>query len=145
MAASDRETAVERMLRLTAPASRRPKPYVGDARAEGKAGDFRRVVFTSPRSQLTVMTLRPGEDIGSEVHKDADQLFVLLKGSGMAMLDGVASKISGPALLAVPQGAQHNVVNTGKVPMRLVTFYSPPKHAPGTVHHTKAEALTEHE
>ena len=138
-----RETALDKVLRLTAAAPRRPEPYVGSATVH--PDDFRRVVFTSPLSQLTVMTLRPGEDIGTEVHKDADQLFVLLSGSGMAILNGVSSKVTPLSLLAVPRGTQHNVVNTGKTPMELVTFYSPPKHPPGTVHRTKADALAAHE
>jgi mannose-6-phosphate isomerase-like protein (cupin superfamily) len=111
------------------------KGFLGDIedQAEGNS-DFRRVIYTSKNLQLVLMSLRPGEDIGEEVHKDRDQFFRIEKGKGEVLIDGKRSKIKGDA------GARHNIVNTGDKPLRLYTLYGPPEHRDGTVHATKADA-----
>ncbi len=101
---------------------------------------FRREVMTGEHAQVVVMTIQPGGEIGEEVHHDTDQVLVFVDGSGEAQLDGVASRVGPNDLVLVRAGTKHNFINTGNVPLRLVTIYAPPEHAPGTVHQTKAEA-----
>ena len=104
-------------------------------------GDFRRVLHTAPHSQLVVMTLQPGEEIGQERHEGIDQFIRVEAGEGEAILDGERHPLSDGAAVVVPAGAEHNVVNTSATePMRLYTIYTPPEHPDGTVHRTKAEA-----
>ncbi len=119
--------------------SRVPAAYVGDLDQEGSASDFRRVLFTGEHSQLVVMTLQPGEEIGEEVH-DVDQSFVVLGGSGEAVIDGTVHPLATHTGFGVPAGARHNVVASGAEALRLLTVYAPAHHPAGTVHHTKAEA-----
>ncbi len=103
--------------------------------------DFRRVLFTAPHSQLVVMTLRPGEEIGLERHEDGDQFIRVEAGRGEAILDGERHALSDGVAVVIPAGAEHNVVNTStSEPLRLYTVYSPPEHPDGTVHRTKQEA-----
>jgi mannose-6-phosphate isomerase-like protein (cupin superfamily) len=101
--------------------------------------NFREVLFTGPHSQLVVMTLQPGEDIGMEVH-EVDQFLRIESGTGKTILDGVESAIADGFAIVVPAGTQHNIVNTGPDKMKLYTVYSPANHPPETVHKTKAEA-----
>ena len=117
--------------------------YTGDALAEGQALDFRRVLFTTARSQLTLMALKPGEDIGVETHFDGDQIFLVLSGTGVASLNGVNVPVRVNSLVAVPAGTEHDIRNTGRGLLRLMTVFAPPQHRPGTVHHTKAAAARE--
>jgi mannose-6-phosphate isomerase-like protein (cupin superfamily) len=100
---------------------------------------FRRVVFTAAKSQVVLMSLLPGEEIGSEIH-ESDQLLYAVKGEGVAVINGVREPFEKGAILCVPAGAQHNVVNTGERPMKLFTIYAPPQHASETIHETKADA-----
>jgi mannose-6-phosphate isomerase-like protein (cupin superfamily) len=102
--------------------------------------DFRREVITGQHSQVVLMSLAPGEDIGEEVHVGVDQTLVFVAGEGRAILDGVTSPVALNSLYFVPAGTRHNFVNTGSGPLRLYTIYAPPEHAPGTVFKTKAEA-----
>jgi len=108
-------------------------------------GDFRRVLYTAKNCQLVVMSLKPEEDIGAEVHH-LDQFFRVEAGSGEAVLDGVRTPIQSGFAVVVPAGARHNIINTGTVPLKLYTLYAPPNHRDGVVHRTKsdAEADTEH-
>ena len=106
---------------------------------------FREVLSTGPNSQVVVMSIPPGGDIGSEVHPDVDQVLVFVQGEGEAILDGEKSVVSVDRLVHVPAGTRHNFVNTGKTDLRLYTIYAPPEHAPGTIHKTKAEAVAAHE
>jgi mannose-6-phosphate isomerase-like protein (cupin superfamily) len=106
---------------------------------------FREVLATGPHSQVVVMSIPPGGDIGEEVHDDVDQTLVFVQGEGQAILDGEKSAVSVDRLVHVPAGTRHNFVNTGKVDLRLYTIYAPPEHKPGTIHKTKAEADTAHE
>jgi mannose-6-phosphate isomerase-like protein (cupin superfamily) len=107
--------------------------------------EFRRVLYTARHCQLVVMSLKPGEEIGSEVHQ-LDQFFRVEEGSGEAVLDGVRTAIRAGFAIVVPEGATHNIINTGKTPLKLYTVYAPPNHRDGVVHHTRAqaEADTEH-
>ena len=115
-----------------------------EALAVGNA-DFRRVLYTAKHCQLVLMALKPGEEIGAEVHT-LDQFFRVEAGTGEAVLDGVRTPIRAGFAIVVPAGASHNVVNTGSVPLQLYTLYAPPNHRDGVVHHTRddAEADTEH-
>ena len=101
---------------------------------------FRREIATGQHSQIVAMTIPPGEEIGEEVHEENDQLLVFVDGEGEAVLDGKTSTVTPNDLVLVPAGTVHNFINTGPGPLRLVTVYAPPEHAPGTVHQTKAEA-----
>jgi len=107
--------------------------------------DFRRVLYTAKHCQLVLMALKPGEAIGMEVHK-LDQFFRVEDGTGEAVLDGVRTVIGAGFAIVVPAGAMHNIINTGKVPLKLYTLYAPPNHRDGVVHRTRedAEADTEH-
>jgi mannose-6-phosphate isomerase-like protein (cupin superfamily) len=102
--------------------------------------DYRRVLYTGPNMQLVLMSLKPGEEIGEEVHKDRDQFFRVEKGRGEVWIDGNRTKIESDTAIIVPAGARHNIRNTGEKPLRLYTLYAPPEHADRTVHATKAEA-----
>lgn len=106
--------------------------------------DFRRVLYTAKHCQLVLMALKPGEEIGAEVHK-LDQFFRVEEGAGEAVLDGVRTTIRAGFAVVVPAGANHNIVNTGKVPLKLYTLYAPPNHRDGVVHRTRAEAEADEE
>lgn len=108
---------------------------------------FRHVLYTGKYAQLVLMALKPGEDIGEEIHADTDQFFRIEKGTGEVRINGVSKKITAGDAVVVPAGARHNVVNTsGTEPLQLYTLYAPPHHRDGTVEATKAEAekSTEH-
>lgn len=109
-----------------------------------KNGDFRRVLYTAKHSQLVLMSLKPQEEIGAEVHT-LDQFFRVEEGTGEAILDGVRTKIHSGFAVVVPSGANHNIINTGSVPLKLYTIYSPPNHQDGVVHHTRSEAEADNE
>jgi mannose-6-phosphate isomerase-like protein (cupin superfamily) len=101
---------------------------------------FRREVVTGPHSQLVLMTIPAGGEIGEEVHEHVDQILLFLEGSADAVLDGDRSAVRPHQLVFVKAGTRHNFINTGAGPLRLVTIYAPPEHQPGTVHATKEEA-----
>ena len=105
-----------------------------------QSADFRRVLWTGEHTQLVIMTIPPGGEIGEEVHEENDQLLVFVDGEAEAVLDGRSSTVGPNDLVLVPAGTRHNFINTGDGPLRLVTVYAPPEHAPGTVHQTRAEA-----
>jgi mannose-6-phosphate isomerase-like protein (cupin superfamily) len=104
-----------------------------------KNTDFRRVVLTQKHSQLVLMSVEPGDEIGEETHK-VDQILVFVDGEGQAVLDGKKSKVKPNSLVEVPAGTLHNFINTGDTPLKLYTIYAPPEEEPDTVHKTKAEA-----
>lgn len=117
------------------------EPRVIDVKQAAKENtDFRRVLFTGPHSQLVLMALAPSEEIGTEVHTDVDQLLYVVKGEGVAVLGDTRQSFDKGAVFCVPAGTTHNVINTGDEPLKLFTVYSPPQHAPETVHHTKSDA-----
>jgi mannose-6-phosphate isomerase-like protein (cupin superfamily) len=101
---------------------------------------FRREILTNEHTQVVLMSVEPGDDVGAEVHS-VDQILVFVSGSGDALLDGERAAVEAHALVAVPAGTRHNFVNTGRTPLKLFTVYSPPEEAPGTLHRTKAEAV----
>lgn len=105
-----------------------------------KNTDFRHVLYTGKFSQLVLMCLRPGEEIGSEVHGHLDQFFRFEAGEGEVHIDGVKHKVKDGDCAIVPAGAEHNVVNTGKKELKLYTIYSPPEHIDKTIRHTKKDA-----
>ena len=107
--------------------------------------DFRRVLYTGKNLQLVLMTLKPGEEIGEEVHDDIDQFFRVEEGRGTIYIDGAATPIQDDFAAIVPAGARHNVVNTGDEPLKPYTLYGPPEHRHGTVHRDKAEAERDHD
>ena len=109
-----------------------------------KNDDFRRVLYTARHCQLVVMALKPQEEIGAEVHT-LDQFFRVEAGTGEVILDGVKTTIGAGLAIVVPAGAQHNIVNTGSVPLKLYTLYAPPNHRDGVVHQTRADAEADHE
>lgn len=102
---------------------------------------FRHVLFTAPHSQLVLMSLKPGEEIGMEVHPNVDQFFRFEKGQGKVVLNGEESAVSDGFAVVVPAGTEHNVINTSQADeLKLYTIYSPPNHPDGTIHKTKEEA-----
>jgi len=102
--------------------------------------DFRRVLWTGEHSQLVIMTIPPGGEIGEEVHPDNDQILTFVSGVGKATVDGDEQEVTQGDLVCVPAGARHNFENTGPNPLVLYTVYGPADHADGAVHHTKEEA-----
>lgn len=111
-----------------------------------KNTDFRRVVYTAPSSQLVLMSLKPGEDIGREVH-DLDQFFRIEAGEGKVVLNDEEVAVTDGSAVVVPAGTEHNVINTSATAdLKLYTIYSPPEHKRDTIHPTKSDALadTEH-
>ena len=104
--------------------------------------NFRKVIYTAKHSQLVVMSLHPGEDIGEEVHT-VDQFLRIEKGKGQAVLDGVAYNVEDDFAIVVPAGAKHNVINNMDGEMKLYTIYSGPEHLKDTVHITKADAMAD--
>ena len=103
--------------------------------------NFREVLYTTQRSQLVIMTLQPGEEIGLEKHEGHDQFIRVEAGQGVAILDGEQHRLEDGVAVVIPAGTEHNVVNTSSTePMRLYTLYTPPEHPDGIVHATKAEA-----
>lgn len=102
--------------------------------------NFRRVLWTGEHTQLVVMTIPPGGEIGEEVHEDTDQVLSFVSGVGEAMVGGQKRKVAQGDLVVVPAGKKHNFTNTGPNPLVLYTVYGPPEHAEGAVHATKEEA-----
>ena len=102
--------------------------------------DFRRVLWTGEHTQLVIMTIPGGGEIGEEVHEDIDQILTFVSGTGEARIAGKTKKVAQGDLVVVPAGTKHNLVNTGENPLILYTVYGPPEHADGAVHKTKEEA-----
>ena len=105
---------------------------------------FRKVLYTTNHVQLVVMSLKTGEEIGEEVHQ-LDQFIRVEMGEGKAVLDGVEHLLSDGMVVVVPQGARHNIINTGGSDLKLYTLYAPPNHRDGVVHATKVEADADEE
>ncbi len=103
--------------------------------------NFRKVLYTGKHSQLVLMSLRPNEEIGMEVHADNDQFFRFEKGQGKCIIDGNEYELHDGSAIVVPAGAQHNIINTsGEEDLKLYTIYSPAHHKDGIVRATKEEA-----
>ena len=107
--------------------------------------DVRRVLFAGKSLQLVQMALRPGEEIGEDVHEDRDRFFRVEEGEGEVVIDGVTSKIAPDSAMIVPAGARHTVKNTGATALLLCILYAPPEHRGGAVRATKAGADVTHE
>lgn len=105
--------------------------------------NFRKVLYTGERSQLVLMSLLPGEDIGSEVHPDNDQFFRFEAGNGKVVINETEYEVGDGDAVVVPRGAQHNVINTGAERLKFYTIYSPAHHKDGIVRATKAEAMSQ--
>jgi mannose-6-phosphate isomerase-like protein (cupin superfamily) len=105
--------------------------------------DYRRVLYTARYSQLVLMRIKPGEEIGEEVH-GLDQFLRFESGSGKAVLDGIEHDIQADDAVVIPAGTRHNVINTGSEDITLYSIYSPPNHQDGTIHKTKADEIEEH-
>ena len=103
-------------------------------------GNFRQALYTAAHSQLVLMSLLPGEEIGMEAHPNADQFIRVEVGAGKVIMNGEESDISDGFAFVIPAGTNHNVINTGAGEMKLYTLYTPPNHKDGTVHATKADA-----
>jgi len=108
--------------------------------------DFRQVLYTGKHCQLVVMTLKPNEEIGMEVHTDNDQFFRFEKGDGKVLIDGNEYIVGDGDAVIVPAGAEHNIINTSSIEnLKLYTIYSPAHHRDGVVHATKEQALADDE
>lgn len=105
-------------------------------------GNFRKVLSTAPHSQLVVMSLLPGEEIGMEKH-EVDQFIRIEKGSGKVILNGEETAVADNFAIVIPAGTEHNVINGPGGDMKLYTIYSPPEHPDGTTHKTKADAMAD--
>lgn len=107
--------------------------------------NFREVLYTARYSQLVVMSLRPGEEIGEEIH-DLDQFLRVEQGEGKAILNGAEHSLEDGSAVVVPAGTKHNIINTSQdKSMKLYTIYSPPNHRDGVVHSTKEKAISDNE
>jgi len=106
--------------------------------------NFRKVLYTAPHSQLVLMSLKPNEEIGEEVHT-LDQFFRFESGRGKVVLDDVEYEVEAEYAVVVPAGVRHNIINTGDSDLKLYTIYSPPEHRDGVIHPTKSDALEDDE
>jgi len=106
--------------------------------------DYRRVLYTSNNSQLVLMNLRPGEEIGEEMH-ELDQFIRFELGKGKVILDNVEHEVEAEYAVVIPAGTKHNVINTGEIGLKLYTIYSPPEHRDGVIHKTKQEVSSNEE
>ena len=104
---------------------------------------FRQVLFTGVKSQLVVMDIKVGEDIGEETHDHVEQILFFLSGEGKAVLDGVETPVSAGDVYVVTPGTKHNFINTGSESLKVYTVYVPPNHIDGTVHETRAAAVAD--
>jgi mannose-6-phosphate isomerase-like protein (cupin superfamily) len=105
--------------------------------------NFREVLFTTELSQLVLMSLKPGEDIGEETHEGIDQVLTFVSGTGEAVIEGESSPVRTGSIVVVPAGTKHNFINRGDEAMKLYTLYAPPDHKDGTIHRTKEDALND--
>ncbi len=103
-------------------------------------GSFRHVLATGEHTQVVVMSIPAGGDIGEEVHTDTDQILYLVEGSGQVILEGEAADFGVGDLVLVTAGTRHNFKTVGETAMKIITAYAPPHHPDGTIHKTKADA-----
>jgi len=105
--------------------------------------NYRKVLYTGKTSQLVLMSIEPGDEIGEETH-DLDQFIRIEQGTAHVILDGVEHAVEDDWAFIIPAGTKHNVINTGEVALKLYSIYSPPEHKDGTVQATKADEKEEH-
>jgi mannose-6-phosphate isomerase-like protein (cupin superfamily) len=101
---------------------------------------YRRVVDTGNNTQIVVMSIEVGDDVGEEVHPDNEQVLINASGQGKTVLNDVETDFNENDLVVVRPGVKHNFINTGDTPLKIITIYAPPHHPKGTIHKTKAEA-----
>ncbi len=122
------------------------KGYVDDIESlTEENSNFRKVVYTGNHLQLVVMSLKPGEDIGEEVHGKVDQFFRVEEGSGKIVMDGEETEFSEGFAIVVPSGVMHNLFNTGDGDLKLYTIYTPANHIDGIIHVTREDAMADEE
>jgi len=115
--------------------------YIGNIEKETLRNDnFRKVLNTTKLSQLVVMSLLPGEEIGMEIHSDTDQFIRIEDGEAMVILDGEKTEVEDDFAIVIPAGVEHNIINIGDEALKLYTIYTPAHHPAQTIHKTKAEA-----
>lgn len=124
-----------------------PKPFVVNINEATKQNNyFRSALWTGCHLQVTLMSLKVGEEIGLEIHPDVDQFLRIEQGEGLVMIGDrrdcfdFKEKVCDDFAIMIPAGKWHNLVNTGCVPLKLYSIYAPPQHPRGTVHETKADA-----
>jgi mannose-6-phosphate isomerase-like protein (cupin superfamily) len=121
-------------------------PYHANVAQLARDNDlYRRVLFTGDQSQLVLMSIPPGEDIGQETHRHVEQTIVCVSGSGRLSLGGVESSFGPGDVVVITPGTQHDVRNIGTAPLKLYTIYVPPNHIDGRVQATRAAAEADHE
>lgn len=106
--------------------------------------NYRKVLYTAKHCQLVLMALKPGEEIGEEIHTDNDQFFRFESGNGKVIIDGNEYNVAAGDGVLVPTGAKHNVINTGSEILKIYTIYSPAHHKDQVIHPTKASETEEH-
>ena len=128
-----------------------PAPFVVNIhQATRQNNTFRTVLWTGDHLQLTLMSIRPGEDIGLENHPNLDQFLRIEQGQGLVKMGSCKDnldfqrRVSSDDAIIIPAGTWHNLINTGSVPLKLYSIYAPPQHPKGTVHQTKADAAEDH-
>lgn len=94
---------------------------------------YRRVVFTTERTQIVLMSLRPGIGIGKEVHNDGDQFIRIESGNGLAILNDNIIEIKDGSAIHIPAGIYHDIINNGNTRLQMYVVYTPPEHAPDTL------------
>jgi mannose-6-phosphate isomerase-like protein (cupin superfamily) len=104
--------------------------------------NFRKVLYTGKNSQLVLMSLKPGEEIGEEIH-ELDQFIRVEEGKGIAVLDGIEHQIEDGSAVVIPAGCKHNVINGNEEDMKLYTVYSPPEHKDGIIHESREVAMAD--
>lgn len=102
--------------------------------------NFREVLETGNKMQVVIMSLKPGEEIGSEIHLETEQVLICLAGNGKVVIDDHEHEYLDGDMVLVRAGQKHNFINTDDTPMKIVTIYTPPHHRDGIVHETKADA-----
>lgn len=108
-----------------------------------KNTDYRRVLYTAKHSQLVLMSIDPGDEIGEEIHH-LDQFIRIEQGNAKVILDDVSHDIVADYAVVIPAGTKHNVINIGDESLKLYTVYSPPEHRDGVIEHTKEDEVEEH-
>lgn len=117
------------------------KGYKGNIEKETlDNNNFRKVLYTGGHLQLVLMSLKPGEEIGEEVHENNDQFFRFENGAGKCTIDKNNYQVSEGDVIVAPAGSRHNVVNTGAEPLKMYAIYGPPNHQDGIIRATKQEA-----
>jgi mannose-6-phosphate isomerase-like protein (cupin superfamily) len=124
-----------------APETTHVAPFQANVLQAARSNDaYRRVLFTGAKTQLVLMTIPTGGDIGFETHPHVEQLLFIVSGQGKAILDGAETVVGPGDVVVVTPGTHHDIVNTGAEPLRIYTVYAPPNHIDGRVHRTKADA-----